>query len=270
MPNQTPVHPHFDRPPVVEVVCGVQFRSVVGMHAPLLGRLWSKFEDDFPRVHTMPLLMPNFQEGGEITLDLGDVPPLPRIWFIGKDDKSLIQVQQDRLIYNWKRNEGEERYPGFTAIIGKFQEILGNFVAFLEENELGDLNIDALELAYVDHIKKEGGWKSAEGIGYFFPDFSWRGGERFLSAPVGVDLRCEHKLPAGIGSLKTRIQNVRPTSDNPEPALRLHMSVVGAPTEITEDGKQIWEWYGEANKWITQAFSDITSDEAQTKEWGKR
>jgi uncharacterized protein (TIGR04255 family) len=48
--------PSFGKPPVIEVVCGVQFEPVEGLLAPHLGSFWDQIRSEFPRCREVPPL----------------------------------------------------------------------------------------------------------------------------------------------------------------------------------------------------------------------
>ena len=42
-----------------------------------------------------------------------------RIWLVSKDEVSLLQLQSDRFVFNWRRR-GDSRYPSFEPIFSEF------------------------------------------------------------------------------------------------------------------------------------------------------
>jgi len=99
--------PEFDKPPVIEVVCGLQFNPISALSVPYIGRLWSKFEADYPKTREAAPLLPTIEQFGEGSrgslYPFGDELPPPRIWFESADGNRLIQVQRDRFMHNWKK-----------------------------------------------------------------------------------------------------------------------------------------------------------------------
>ncbi len=112
--------PDYERPPVIEVVCGILFKSIDKLLAPHLGLLWEKYKTEYPVCREVPPLAPvieRFEEAPRIDLQLADVPPLPRIWFVDEKENGIIQVQRDRFLHNWKKVLPEDEYPRYPQVI---------------------------------------------------------------------------------------------------------------------------------------------------------
>ena len=113
--------PRFNKPPVAEVVLGVQFSPLQGAHVGHVGMLWQRYRDRFPNVsqqlpisHTIERPGVQFQ-GGLPTISmmaLGEMPQ--RTWFVNSENTDLIQVQSDRFIRNWRRyHDSTIPYPSY-------------------------------------------------------------------------------------------------------------------------------------------------------------
>ena len=60
-----------------------------------------------------PPLPPVIEALGPVStleLQLGNVPPLRRSWLISKDGRSLLQIQEDRFLFNWKKAGPDDGY----------------------------------------------------------------------------------------------------------------------------------------------------------------
>jgi hypothetical protein len=44
---------------------------------------------------------------GSIIDGPGEVFPLPRFWFVAKDEATLLQVQKNAFLFNWRKNDME-------------------------------------------------------------------------------------------------------------------------------------------------------------------
>jgi uncharacterized protein (TIGR04255 family) len=134
--------PDFERPPVVEVVVGVQFEEL-GLKVPHLGLLWQKYRGRFPHVDQRPALDPVVERFGVPappipSLTLMDQPPANRLWFMTEAQDELIQVQPDRLILNWRNFEAKHGYPRYEAVEQGFLSTFATFTEFLTEQGLGE------------------------------------------------------------------------------------------------------------------------------------
>jgi len=127
--------PDYERPPVIEVVCGILFKSIDTLLAPHFGLLWEKYKPEYPICREVPPLAPVIERFGEqpqIDLQLANVPPLPRTWFVHKNDNGIIQVQRDRFLHNWKKVRTEDEYPRYPQVIKLFKDRLAQFESFFK------------------------------------------------------------------------------------------------------------------------------------------
>ena len=163
MPNCEAVDlPDFRTPPIIEVVCGVRFVPLQDWVIPHVGAYWHRVRDRFPRVeHAQPL------PGGIEIFDSTTNIPLPRIWLINETDDRLVQLQSGRFFFNW-RHRGND-YPRFRNLYVEFCEMFNGFVEFVNENDLGDVSVEAFELTYINHVFEGDGWGLPEMIGKVVP-----------------------------------------------------------------------------------------------------
>jgi uncharacterized protein (TIGR04255 family) len=143
----------YSNPPVYEVVCGVMFKSINTLLAPHLGLLWERFRSEYPKCQEVPLIMPIVEtfEPATVTkeLEITEVPPLPRVWFLDEAENILIQIQRDRFLHNWKEVKKGGKYPHFQKIFEMFRRQLSVFVSFLKDEKLGELQPLQYEVTYV-------------------------------------------------------------------------------------------------------------------------
>lgn len=122
--------PEYEKPPVVEVVCGILFEPIDTLLVPYFGLLWEKFKAEYSNCQEVAPLIPTIEYFDEQTVGefkISDVPPLPRIWFIHVNGNGIIQVQRDRFLYNWRRMRPEDEYPRYHSVIHMFQNHLLSF-----------------------------------------------------------------------------------------------------------------------------------------------
>ena len=119
---------HFARPPVDEVVLSVLIRPLDKLLAPHLGEIWKEFKQDgFVEIEEHASVIPAVEKFPNVTQKPEwriNVRDLPRIWFIHEDDSQIIQVQRDRFTFNWRITESNQPYPGFSAILKRFETFL--------------------------------------------------------------------------------------------------------------------------------------------------
>lgn len=258
--------PKFHKPPVTEVFCAVHFAELSGLHAPHLGDFWNALDrKQYPRVQTHPLLPPMqlTTETPQIIFRQDGDPA--RAWFISSDDASLIQVQRDRVIFNWRQNHLQEPYPSYQVVKSNFRDVLNLFGKFLRSSKAGKLNIIGLELGYINHMQYGRELAEVSDIGTVFPDFSWKfEPSRFLKKISALNWITQLPLPEGKGNLNLQIQTVQRRTDG-EPLLRADL--VARHFAEGLNGKAMWDWFDLAHEWIVCGFADVTSPRVQNELW---
>ena len=262
--------PDYENPPVVEVVCGVQFNPIDKFYAPYLGLLWEKFKPEYPRCNEVPPLAPlieRFDEEKHGGMELSNLPPLPRIWFIHKNENGIIQVQRDRFLLNWRKIKATDEYPRYPFVIENYFSSLNQFTLFLEENGFGKIYPVQYEMTYINHIFHESGWTSLQNVGDLFPDFSFRNNkERFLQEPENIHFRTSFNLPENIGRMHVSIRNAK-NIETDSPLIILNLTVRGIGKDKSQENMK--EWFDLAREWIVKGFDDLTGEEVKKKVWRK-
>ncbi len=135
--------PDFAHPPVVEVLLAVYFEPLRLLRTAQFGLLWQNFRSRFPRIEEHLSLPPIPGRLGlegvpqiGVRLEMLDVPPAPRLWFLNEAGTEVVQIQQDRFIHNWRRLQDADQYPHYDGIRSTFEQELSEFASFVEEQEL--------------------------------------------------------------------------------------------------------------------------------------
>ena len=155
---ERPAHlPDFRNPPVREVAVGVHFEPLRSLRQAHFGLFWERIRTDYPITEDRESLSPQILS--EIALEpafqlvVSDSPPLNRAWFMSNDRSLLVQLQNDRLIHNW-RYQGEE-YPHFEPLLTYFQQAYGQLKSMLADLELSKPQRTQVEVTYVNQIEAE-------------------------------------------------------------------------------------------------------------------
>ncbi len=251
--------PEYKKPPVIEVVCGIVFETIEGFKGNHLGLFWQKVRDKFPKCeHALRL-------GFDPEKDFDMANYLPRIWFVSKKQNTLIQLQDNRFFFNWRRMEEDEAYPRYRTIIKAFKANLRTFEAFLQEEDLGSVHPKSCELTYVNHIPKGEGWESFSDINEVFRDLAWNTkGKRFLPKPVKLAGQVSFPLPEKKGFLDLKLGYGERKFDKC-PVLILHNSATGLGADKSMGA--VWEWFKVAHEWIVRGFADLTGATIQKDIW---
>ena len=254
--------PDYENPPVQEVACGIKFKRLKGFKVSHMGVFWQKIRDQFPKCeHANPL---GFPQKPQVASD-DFIFPLPRLWFINKLGNGLVQLQNDMFYYNWRRMQTEESYPRYISVIKEFKNNLQIFEKFLVQEELGALDLENLELTYINHIPKGDGWTSVAEIGEVLQDLKWKPKkDRFLPKPKQLKWETTFHMPEGQGRLHVKLD----TGHRKVDMLPLYILNISARGQRVDKGKeQMWNWFDLAHEWIVRGFADLTTEKIQKNVW---
>jgi uncharacterized protein (TIGR04255 family) len=255
--------PNYRRPPVIEVAAGVQFEELKGWQTRYFGQFWNEFSAEYPFTQDQPPT-PDVLEGGP-RLEILTLPPLRRMLLLSKDQNYVIQLQESRLHFNWRKVKDTDEYPRFEkAIFPRFLDVWGRFSNFATRMTLGNVRPQRYELTYINHIEPKGDY-FAEALETKVKLFQWsaiKGEAKFLTAPTAVSAAWTFQLPDQRGVAQANLTQA--TRADGRSVLVLGMSCGGpASARYSLD-----EWFATAHEWIVRGFADLTTDSAQS-EWGR-
>ena len=160
----------FDAPPVIETVLSIQFAALPGFTAAHGGCFWQsslaaewpnaklaeapRIEDEFEVFGTKP----NFRSLG---LEFRPIDT-SRTQITNGDEDRMIQVQDSRFIYNWRKRGGS--YPRYSAIKPELNRLYARFVDYLQcvtSPKFPTPKPNQWEITYINHIPKNGIWNKA-------------------------------------------------------------------------------------------------------------
>ena len=189
-----------------------------------------------------------------------------RFWFETEKDDELLQIQQDRLIYNWKRPsdnlDDENCYPRYEPVIKNFFKYYDILLKTLEDKKIESSKPSFLELSYINLIDMPE--KGLANIGSVFKDISWSENNRFLPVPENLQHRNFFQIPSLPLRLVTDLSMRQRVRDG-KIALHYELSVRGPINNLSSDDMR--EWFDNARLWITYGFVDTTSEKMHEK-WG--
>ena len=255
--------PRYLTPPVNEVACGCQFQPLSLLKIPHWGLFWQKLGKSFPTVeHAAPI-----QTGGSLLVDDATGLPLPRVWFINEDESRLVQLQADRLHYNWRHREKEPKYPHYDEIVDRFFESFTTLESFAAEASIGVIQPIACELTYINHIPQGSGWQAIDDLPKMFRDFLWTAKERYLPSPTSEAWHVVFPLPNGQGRLTAKLNQGSRKPDDAK-VLIFELTARGIGDDRSQGGMR--RWFDMAHEHIVKGFADLTTEEAQINLWKRQ
>ena len=149
-------------PPIEELALSIQFKSLEGLVAPRVGKLWAqKFASHLPRLEEHPPIQeaierfePPKPHAFSFKWETGAQPN--RVWMLSESGTELLQVQQNRMVSNWRKQGTSAQYPKYhPGLREKTLEAWRHFSEFVNKEGLGELIPNQCEVTYVDHIPIE-------------------------------------------------------------------------------------------------------------------
>jgi uncharacterized protein (TIGR04255 family) len=262
--------PDFVKPPVTEVVLGMQFARLPQLRNITICRLWQEhYKSRFPDVEEHPPIGRAVEKFGVITGPPSfrvvgmDSPPVPRYWFVngaGAAGTELVQVQQDRFLRNWRKMGDADQYPRYERIREWFQRDASTFLAFVEANKLGEVIPDQCEVTYVNHIFPSGVWKHHGEVGKVVSFWSGQHSDDFLPPEEDATLTARYIIPdqkkEPLGRLSVTVQPAY-AKDTEEHVLQMTLVARGRP--IGEGMAGVLKFFDLGREWVVRGFASITT-----------
>ena len=263
--------PEFNSPPVFETVLAVQFNPIQGLSIGHHGLFWSTIRSDFPKYISKSTLDPATEKFGaevkptpKFRLQVMDTPDI-RSWFTNEPETRLVQVQQDRFIFNWKKVKGTEEYPRYDTLKPEFQKVWKKFNEFLIGEGFAVPEINQCEVTYVNHIEIGTGWKSYGDTHKVISILSGKLGGAFLNEPESINLKTSYLMPDKKGRLHISVQPAIRKYDTKE-IIQVSLTARGEPN--SSNTKDILSCFDLGREWIVRGFTDFTTKEMH-KTWGR-
>jgi uncharacterized protein (TIGR04255 family) len=265
--------PDYTRPPVDEVVIGVQFPPIEGFSEPHVGIYWQRVRSEFPKVQSQPRLEGPIEDleaepfgPPALTILQGPGAAQGRTWMISENDVYLVQIQNSRFVLNWRRR-GDGEYPHFEAVAERFWDQFSVFRDLLESEGLVTPVVQQLEVTYINWIADlpvheffcpaQVANLSTAGVGPLPQDQAYMA--RYLARDAaGVS----------IGRLYVQCQSaMRVETPQPEVGTQFTLTFKAPSKEpMTDDQLRSLSAYGREG--IVRGFTDLTTDAAQAS-WGR-
>jgi uncharacterized protein (TIGR04255 family) len=261
--------PDFLNPPVVETVLSLQFSPIKNFTSAHTGLFWKNYlSKRWTSLKAAPPLDDHFERFtgekhwtpvGSFQIVKGFRPE--RLQIIRDDSERMIQIQDSRFIYNWRKQK--DHYPRYEKILPKFKKQYRLFENFIRDEELGTLQPNQWEVTYVNHLIRGELWSETKDWQRIFPWFSF--------PAVGINGQIEDgfsgewslSLVGNLGRLHVQLQHVRIGDKVGDEALALQFTARGPINPEKElDIESVFELGHSSIVW---SFADMTSKEVHEK-----
>ena len=235
---------------------------------------WTQIRERFPKYEQAPPLPPSIEtfEGPQeprFEFQISDTPPTPRLLMLSEPGTEVLQIQEDRFGYSWRKLSPDHEYPRYVNIRENFERELAEFQNFLSTEGLGALLPVQCEVTYVNVILSEGVWDSHSDLGKIIPSAAPRLTEGFLSPPEQTRYASQYLIPGDGDVPQGRLYvNAEPgyLLDGEGPMYLMKLTVRGAPQGVGTDG--IIKTMDLTHEWIVRGFATLTSSEMH-RAWGR-
>ena len=249
----------FTQPPVVEVVCGVQF-GLLPLATAHFGRFWDAVSDAYPHTRDLPPLATLIEappgQVGSASVQWSNLPELRRVFFLNLEKGRLLQLQADRFHANWQKLPDGDAYPRFPEVFGEFHRRWKEFVDFVHKEGLPEPQVVQAELLYINAIPlTDAGLPFPRIIPWLQPP-----PVAFAAPP-----EAEASLHFEVGEIRGRLHVAARTVRLAE-GLRVLVLELTARGAVGDDGLEAW--FAAARRTVVESFAEFTSEEAQ-RAWGR-
>jgi uncharacterized protein (TIGR04255 family) len=157
--------PSFRNPPVIETALSVQFQPLRHMSNAYLGLFWNRVRGAYPKLHDADPIEPQLERFGPPVarglfpqLRIATSHPAARLRMSSDNGHAMLQLQNGRLVFNWRRLDGMSGYPRWTQVEPRFPEAFRELSAFAQHEGLGPIVPSQWEVIYVNHLVKGREW----------------------------------------------------------------------------------------------------------------
>ncbi len=269
-PPAPPAPVTFANPPVAEVALSVQFSGPVLDGNTVTRDLLPVLCKSFPKTEILSAVprmgeefSPNANPG--LSFQIVGQGPEFRFWFISEDDVELVQVQADRLTFNWRR-ENDSSYPRYEKVRQRFIETCTTFVDVLSGSE-AEPRVDWCEVSYLNPLPVRNEDGSRKELSTMLTRFS-RQDLTCVGHPEDVSLHERFLLlrdAMPIGRLIVNLSPVLLGGNSPQESNLLRLTARGLAPEPNLRGAVSFLDYG--REIIVTTFRDITTAEMH-EQWG--
>ena len=256
----------WNRPPVIEVVLGVQFAPLEQFNNGHLGWFWRQLRGDYPNANDSAPIPPviesfgNEPEFGFPGIGFATMRGDSRLRMVSTDGSRMVQLQNGWLVVNWMKRDGQP-YPGYSDVLTEFERAFSSLDQFVASEELGSLQPDLWEVTYIDHFPRGTVWAERPDIPRLLPGLlgacdSPRG--RFES----LTGRWNFQLQPHPGRLSVSLQTARSAAD-PSLELLVMTSTCRGPISAGS-GRSASESLNYGKRAVVDTFMAVTSNEART------
>ena len=139
----------LSNPPLIELVIGIQFNKAIINNDLIIKIYNSLLSKEFPKVEEKPSIPASIEEYNKPTITKILNGFYSRKLFISNDNNKLIQIQPDKILFNWRKISSGDLYPRFQNVYKEFTDFLKKLEKIIEYKDY----INQYEITYIDHFQ---------------------------------------------------------------------------------------------------------------------
>ncbi|HDL01298.1 MAG TPA: TIGR04255 family protein [candidate division Zixibacteria bacterium] len=258
--------PSFTDPPLIEVVLSVQFEQLKNLQAAQIGLLWANhYRDKYPITEQHPPIAQAFEQFGEqrleaIKIEVAQTTPNPRCWFINTEGTELIQIQNDRILHNWRKTSLGDDYPRYELIREKYRHDLEEFIKFVDDEKIGNLVINQCEVTYINHISSAEQINTHIDTANIFSNWESNYSDDFLWEPESVRFSTQHIIKDQSDEPLGRLHiNIQPAFLSVDKKPIYVMTLISRGKPLSNDISGIFNFLDYGREIIVRAFKSTTT-----------
>lgn len=271
----TSLLPEFSHPPVYEMVLSAQFMPLSTMHVAHLGLLWQDLRDAYPITEEHPPIDASLEQldirqaEPAPQIQLVTTLPFPRVWYLNEDGSELIQVQQDRLVHNWRQVEGREIYPRYDRLIGMFEREIDTFNRFVEREQLGSVTPTQYEVTYINHVTNKHIDNPPANLEKIVTLWSANYGDPFELKSEGTEFAARYALHDGDGNRFGGLYiSANPAIRKADGEIILQLTLTARGRVDDQDFSSMRQFMDNAHDTLVRSFAAITTP-LMHEAWGR-
>ena len=265
--------PSFERPPLIETATSVQFMQLSKLSNAQVALFWDhKLRSEYPEHAYAEPIVSQSEQFSELPrkrpqfpmLKVGPFPPA-RLQMISKDKYRMVQMQNDRLVFNWRQLD-KGTYPRWQETRGQFICALSKFREFLKEENIGELKPSQWEVTYVNHFLAGEDWKSPDDWEGLVPGLIGTGIKLPQLEKESLSTSIHFEIQPRKGRLHVELNHGFRSIEDKETEILILQLVARGPIE-SEDERDLMDGLDLGRSVIVKAFVELTGAEAQNR-WG--
>jgi uncharacterized protein (TIGR04255 family) len=168
-----------------------------------------------------------------------------------------MQLQQNRILHNWRRVSESDEYPRYSTAYSKFVWCWNQLRTFAASAGLSEPQPDVFELTYINHVFKPGS-KFPRDVWEFLAFYERTPEAAVAKASSAMAMHFGWPLPGEMGALTFDLKHgIRPNDETE--VLLIEFNARGKPQE---GGSGMEGWFDVAHRAVVNTFDALTTNSA--------